>query len=129
MVRWVKSTKFSSTLTSLEGDGSGFGFNLSAMYVKDALSLGVSFHSAATVNLEGFYTALNPTLVEGQIEGGIAQGFGWGVLEGLEFHDGRGFGHGVGLCQWGAQGMAAEGKTAEDILQFYYPGAVIVRSY
>lgn len=63
-IYWVKSAKFSSTLTSLDGDGSGFGFNLSAMYVKDALSLGVSFHSAATVNLEGFYTALNPTLVQ-----------------------------------------------------------------
>ena len=32
--------------------------------------------------------AMNPTLVEGQIEGGIVQGFGWGMLEGLEYHDG-----------------------------------------
>ncbi len=36
---------------------------------------------------------------------------------------GRGYGHGVGLCQWGARGMAEEGKTYEEILQFYYPGA------
>ena len=31
---------------------------------------------------------MNPTLVEGQIEGGIVQGFGWGMLEGLDFHNG-----------------------------------------
>jgi len=32
--------------------------------------------------------AINPMLVEGQIEGGIVQGLGWGLLEGLVFHDG-----------------------------------------
>ena len=31
---------------------------------------------------------MNPILVEGQIEGGIVQGFGWGMLEDFEFHDG-----------------------------------------
>lgn len=36
---------------------------------------------------------------------------------------GRGSGHGVGLCQWGARGMAEEGKTYREILEFYYPGA------
>jgi stage II sporulation protein D len=34
--------------------------------------------------------------------------------------EGGGFGHGVGLSQWGAKAMAAEGKSAQDILQFYY---------
>jgi len=36
---------------------------------------------------------------------------------------GSGFGHGVGMSQWGARGMALAGRTAEDILQFYYRGA------
>ncbi|HEY7649622.1 MAG TPA: SpoIID/LytB domain-containing protein [Methylomirabilota bacterium] len=35
---------------------------------------------------------------------------------------GRGYGHGVGLCQWGAKGMAEHGYTARQILAFYYPG-------
>ena len=35
---------------------------------------------------------------------------------------GRGYGHGVGLCQWGAKGMAERGYTARQILEFYYPG-------
>lgn len=35
---------------------------------------------------------------------------------------GRGHGHGVGLCQWGARGLALSGKTSEQILAYYYPG-------
>jgi stage II sporulation protein D len=38
---------------------------------------------------------------------------------------GRGYGHGVGMCQWGAKGMAELGRTAPQILEFYYPGAVL----
>ncbi|MCJ7544345.1 MAG: SpoIID/LytB domain-containing protein [Phycisphaerae bacterium] len=47
----------------------------------------------------------------------------------VEFTDGRGFGHGVGLCQWGAQAKADQGWTAEEILGFYYPGATILSAY
>lgn len=36
---------------------------------------------------------------------------------------GEGFGHGVGMAQWGARGMAEAGKTADEILEFYYHGA------
>ncbi len=39
--------------------------------------------------------------------------------------EGRGFGHGVGMSQWGAHGQALEGRTAEQILAFYYPGTDI----
>jgi stage II sporulation protein D len=37
---------------------------------------------------------------------------------------GRGYGHGVGLCQAGAYEMAAEGHSDKEILSFYFPGAV-----
>jgi len=40
---------------------------------------------------------------------------------------GGGWGHGVGLCQWGARGMALEGKSGREILAHYYPGATLVR--
>jgi stage II sporulation protein D len=40
---------------------------------------------------------------------------------------GTGFGHGVGMCQWGARGMAKAGKPFREILLHYYPGAEIVR--
>jgi len=39
---------------------------------------------------------------------------------------GRGFGHGVGLCMWGAKCMAMEGKSAKDILNFFYANPHIV---
>jgi stage II sporulation protein D len=38
---------------------------------------------------------------------------------------GRGWGHGVGMCQWGAKGMAEQGHTMRQILEFYYPGTVL----
>jgi stage II sporulation protein D len=36
-----------------------------------------------------------------------------------------GSGHGVGMSQWGANGMAREGKAAEEIIQYYYKGIEI----
>jgi stage II sporulation protein D len=41
--------------------------------------------------------------------------------------EGRGHGHGVGLCQWGARGMAEAGSGPLAILRHYYPGAEVVR--
>ena len=38
---------------------------------------------------------------------------------------GSGFGHGVGLSQIGAKGLALEGKSATDILNYYFPGTQI----
>ncbi len=35
---------------------------------------------------------------------------------------GRGFGHGLGMSQWGAQGMALAGHTYDEILTHYYTG-------
>lgn len=41
--------------------------------------------------------------------------------------DGRGYGHGVGMSQWGAHGMARAGYSYRDILSFYYQGATLTR--
>ena len=38
---------------------------------------------------------------------------------------GSGYGHNVGLSQWGAYAMAAQGKSYEEILAFYYPGTTL----
>ncbi len=45
---------------------------------------------------------------------------------GLHF-EGRGWGHGVGLCQWGARGMAEKGFNYKKILQYYYRNGRIER--
>ena len=39
--------------------------------------------------------------------------------------EGRGFGHGVGLCQWGSRYLGRQGWDFEKILQHYYPKAEI----
>ncbi len=39
--------------------------------------------------------------------------------------EGGGYGHGVGLSQWGAQEMALEGKNYREILEHYYPGTTL----
>jgi stage II sporulation protein D len=44
----------------------------------------------------------------------------------ITFQNGLGFGHGVGLCQYGAQGMARKGKTYKEILAHYFPESKIV---
>lgn len=43
----------------------------------------------------------------------------------IEFQ-GRGWGHGVGLSQWGARGMAQQGKSYQEILAHYYTGTQLV---
>jgi len=61
--------------------------------------------------------------------------FGWNKIRsdlyelrnsgGKVLFSGRGAGHGVGLCQAGAEEMAREGKTYKEILSFYYPGTQV----
>jgi stage II sporulation protein D len=67
------------------------------------------------------------------------QRLGWSALKSLSFEvkrrgatftfEGRGAGHGAGMCQWGAAGFAKEGRTYREILAHYYPGSEIRRMY
>jgi stage II sporulation protein D len=60
---------------------------------------------------------------------------GWSRLPSTNFHissdgdslvfEGKGYGHGVGLCQWCALQMARDGKNYKEILSFFYPGTTI----
>ena len=43
--------------------------------------------------------------------------------------NGKGFGHGVGVCQEGAMGMAHNGFTAAEILNFYFTGIKLMNYY
>ena len=45
------------------------------------------------------------------------------------FFSGRGFGHGVGMCQWGAYGMAKKGYNYRQIIHYYYKQVHIERFY
>lgn len=52
------------------------------------------------------------------------------AIEGDDFvFEGFGFGHGVGMCQHGAQLRARTGSTHQEILAWYYPDSKIVAAY
>jgi stage II sporulation protein D len=51
------------------------------------------------------------------------------VERGAAVFRGRGNGHGVGLCQWGARARAVRGESYRAILAHYYPGADIRKMY
>ncbi|MFZ0390106.1 MAG: SpoIID/LytB domain-containing protein, partial [Calditrichia bacterium] len=42
---------------------------------------------------------------------------------------GAGYGHGRGMCQWGAVGQAMKGRSWQDILHFYYPDLQLAREH
>lgn len=42
---------------------------------------------------------------------------------------GKGFGHGVGMCQWGSIKLSKEGANFKEILNFYFPKTEIKRIY
>lgn len=45
------------------------------------------------------------------------------------FAKGKGFGHGVGLCQCGAEALARKKKTAAQIIEYYYPNSKMKKIY
>ena len=65
----------------------------------------------------------------------LRKALGWSRLPSTNFtvirqgdsmiFEGKGYGHGVGLCQWSSQQMAREGKKYKEILSFFYPGTII----
>ncbi len=65
----------------------------------------------------------------------MGQKLGWDKAPGTRYEIKRaagayiikssGGGHGVGLCQWGAQGLSRQGKTHAEILKYYFPGTTL----
>ncbi len=55
------------------------------------------------------------------------------LVEEIEFRDGtllmkgKGYGHGVGMSQWGAKALAEEGKSAQEIVQYFFRDIEIVQ--
>jgi stage II sporulation protein D len=87
-----------------------------------ALTLRLAGDSAQVIDAHAFRYAINRRL-------------GWNTLkssmftiqrgnDGLTFR-GRGLGHGVGLCQTGADAMGQSGASVDRILAHYFPGATI----
>jgi stage II sporulation protein D len=74
----------------------------------------------------------------GSLRFAIGRDLGWNTVlsdwfdvhaeAGRLIFQGRGSGHGVGLCQRGADQMGVEGRSYREILAFYYPGTAIGRT-
>jgi stage II sporulation protein D len=65
----------------------------------------------------------------------LRKAVGYGVIKSTNFDvrisrdsivfSGSGYGHGVGLCQWGAKKRAEDGFSYREILEYYYPGTTL----
>lgn len=51
------------------------------------------------------------------------------VSDGALVLSGKGYGHGVGMCQWGAKLMAEQGKSPEEIIDFYFQDIEIQKQW
>lgn len=73
------------------------------------LKIGSSEVSANTFRIKVGSTKMKSTMIEDIV-----------VSTNSVSISGKGYGHGVGMSQWGAKIMAEEGKTAEDIIKHYF---------
>jgi SpoIID/LytB domain protein len=81
--------------------------------VRRRIAAGLAVLIAATVGVTTVPAAGAADVV------GVPPGGTWAV-------EGRGWGHGIGMSQWGAQGAALQGLSTTAILDFYYPGTTDV---
>lgn len=70
--------------TAITTSSPGFAAHLAEVEVDDATGETIVLNYVAVQDV-GF--AINPALVEGQIHGGVVQGLGWALYEGLAFDD------------------------------------------
>jgi stage II sporulation protein D len=100
----------------------------------DSLEIVAHTASGRALKLAFHRAAQPPQLISASsLRFAIGRAFGWNQVrsdlyevatsgEAVVF-TGRGGGHGVGMCQAGAEEMAREGKSYREILSFYFPGA------
>ncbi len=67
-----------------------------------------------TISCKDFRNMIGPNLIK-------STNFSVSLVNGDVVFVGLGWGHGVGLCQWGAYFMAKQGYSYEQILKYYFP--------
>jgi stage II sporulation protein D len=131
-LEWTFDTRLSSLRDALNGDSrTAVGTKLTAVDITSRDSAG----RAEQVTLRGSRSVS----VRGEIfREVVTRALGVQTLRSTLFtlqrtgdhlvFTGRGFGHGVGLCQAGALARLKAGRSADDVLKFYFPGTQIVSS-
>jgi stage II sporulation protein D len=131
-VEWSFDTRLAALRDALNGDSrTAIGAKLTAVEVASRDSAG----RAEQITLHGS----RELTVRGEIfREAVTRALGVQTLRSTLFtlrrtgdhlvFNGRGFGHGVGLCQAGAFARLKAGRSADDVLRFYFPGTQIVRT-
>ncbi len=85
------------------------------------MGLGISLLAEKTCSMKKFFLAIVIAALQ-------AQPVFADILPQRFIVTGSGFGHGVGLSQMGARGLALEGKSATEILNYFFPGTSVQQS-
>jgi len=112
------------SLNEIEKNLTGAGYNINA--IRNIRILGkdksgritdlsiVSDEKNIKISAKDFRNIIGPNFIR-------STNFQVTIAEADAVFEGLGWGHGVGLCQWGAYFMAKQGYTYKDILKYYYP--------
>jgi len=74
-----------------------------------------AFKKEIKISAKDFRSIMGPDIIR-------STNFSLGIVDKDAVFEGLGWGHGVGLCQWGAYFMSKLGYGYEKILKYYYPG-------
>jgi stage II sporulation protein D len=78
----------------------------------------ISTQGKIKISAQRFRLAIGPNIIR-------STNFDVEIRKANIYFTGYGWGHGVGMCQWGAFFMARKGFNAQQILDYYYPGSKI----
>jgi len=123
-LKWKKKVSFKSIEEALERAGFKVGTIKAIKIVDRDISGRVTeleiISTRDKINLSGyrFRLAVGPNIIR-------SANFNLRIKKKKAYFEGLGWGHGVGMCQWGAFFMSRKGFNAEQILGYYYPGAKI----
>ena len=113
-----------TAIRAVRPEGARYGGD-SRLFTRVAVEAEVSGYGAATLTFDYFGEleeagGLSLNILDNELLDVEEDTFGFRL-------NARRLGHGVGLSQRGAEEMARQGMTAEEILAFYYPGATLAR--
>lgn len=121
---WSHESTFDSIHAAIKGEGYSFTENNDIRVIERSESGRVLTMIISGVELSGTkfrqligYGTIKSTMFEFEEKGGSV------------IFSGSGSGHGVGMCQWGAKGMAEKGHSYRQILDHYYPGTDVREAY
>ncbi len=99
-----------------------------SVYVNNGVELSNGLNGVYVINGSGSIIALPSTartVLTGSGQEVISDSSSSSSQEASWVFDGAGWGHSLGLCQWGSYGMAEAGFTFDQIIKYYYTGVRI----